>query len=650
MSPTSKEPPLCQYPYLNHALAMTIILLCSQISPADMHHRSRPAICRGLILIAMMAMLSSLTSAAISVPPGGSIQSAIDAAEPGQIIEVQNGTYLEQINLTKPLYLKGLGRPIIDASGEGSAITISAGGSTLLGFMATGSGRGSEDAGIRVLSNGNILKDNVAVKNNNYGIILYKAEKNTVFLNSATENQKGGILLAHSDNNQIWGNHAGRNDNGNGISIETSRGNTIHANNLTGNAVGISISSYNFSESIIKGGKGATIQYGSSKEVAVYNISEASKSAPLPGANILYDNLLQDNSQDSFDDGHNQWDNDTVGNHHSNYDSREQGCKDRNRDGICDSVYSIPGGSNEDRYPIASPDAILSYSSRGVEGFEMKMGQRSYLPGSDVSIAYQSPGNFSGWAGVMKATQPGAGSSQKDALSYQSLAGPSGKLNLIAPNQEGSYDIRMYNMADDLVASLPFNVSVPAITATPASLNTCEQITINYTGAPGFENDWIAMYESNSTDNSFINRQYLDGNENGTVALYLPDPGSYILRMFQNDSYTELAASNSIEVKEYIGRKVIATPSHVAPGGTVTVTYWGAPASGTGIIGMYGVSRPDKFALGKRALGSKNCGRMTWQLPYEPGNYDFRMFYSDITGEGQGAYQLLGQSNGVTVG
>ena len=122
-----------------------------------MHNSSRPAICRGLILIAMMAVLSSLTSATISVQPGGSIQSAIEAAEPGQIIEVQNGTYLEQINLTKSLYLKGLGRPIIDASGKGSAITISAGGSTLLGFTATGSGSGSEDAGIRVLSNGNIL-------------------------------------------------------------------------------------------------------------------------------------------------------------------------------------------------------------------------------------------------------------------------------------------------------------------------------------------------------------------------------------------------------------------------------------------------------------------------------------------------------------
>lgn len=613
-----------------------------------MHDCSRPAICRKLILIAMIVMLSSLTSATVSVLPGGSIQSAIDAAEPGQIIEVQNGTYLEQINLTKSLYLKGLGRPIIDASGKGSAITISAGGSTLLGFTATGSGSGSEDAGIRVLSNGNILKDNVAVKNNNYGILLYKVEKNTVFLNSANENQKGGILLAYSDNNQVWGNIA--RGNGNGISIETSRGNTIHANDLMENAVGISISNYNFSENIIKGSKGVSIQSGTGKEVAVYNISEAGKSPSLPSTNILYDNMLQDNRQDSFDDGHNQWDNGTVGNHYSNYDSREEGCKDRNRDGICDSSYGIPGGRNEDKWPIASFDAILNYRSRGREGFEMKMEQRSYLPGSELSITYQSPGNFSGWAAVMRANLPVDGSRQRDALSQQNLAGPSGKLNLRAPEQEGAYEIRMYNMADDLVASLPFSVSIPTITATPASLSTCEQITINYTGAPGFENDWIAMYESNSTDGSFITHQYLDGNENGTVLLYLPDPGSYMLRMFQNDSYTEVATSSSIEVKEYSGRKVIASPSHVAPGGTVTVTYWGAPASGTGIIGMYGVSRPDKFALEKRALGSKNCGRMTWQLPYEPGNYDFRMFYSDITSEGQGAYQLLGQSNGVTVG
>ena len=157
------------------------------------------------------------------------------------------------------------------------------------------------------------------------------------------------------------------------------------------------------------------------------------------------------------------------------------------------------------------------------------------------------------------------------------------------------------------------------------------------------------MYKSGSPDTSFTSRQYLGGKENGTVILDAPDPGMYDFRIFENDSYTRLAISSSIEVKIFKGNKVIASPNHVAPGGTVTVSYWGAPPEGTAIIGMYGMNRPDKFPVGKRPIGAENCGRMTWQLPAEPGTYDFRMFRSDITDVGQGAYQLLGQSNVVTV-
>jgi hypothetical protein len=199
------------------------------------------------------------------------------------------------------------------------------------------------------------------------------------------------------------------------------------------------------------------------------------------------------------------------------------------------------------------------------------------------------------------------------------------------------------------MVSLDFGVRIPTINATPALVNTCELITVSYNGAPGYENDWIAMYKSGSSDDSYASRQYLDGKENGTLTLEASNPGIYEFRMFENDSYTKLATSNSVEIKIMKGNKVIATPSQVAPGGSVTVTYWGAPPEGTGIIGMYGVNRPDKFPVGKRSIGSENCGRMTWQLPAEPGRYDFRMFRSDITSEGQGAYQLLGQSSVVTV-
>jgi len=592
-------------------------------------------------------MLFGLANATSSVKPGQSIQSAINATNPGQIIEVQNGTFYESVNVTKPLTLKGVGKPIIDAGGKGSAITISANGSTLLGFMATGSGNDAEDAGIRVLSDGNIIKDNMAIKNNNYGILLYHVDKNTVFLNRVIENKNDGILLIHANNNQIWGNYASM--NWKGISIETSKGNIIKANSLTKNTMGINISNNEISESITAKGKGVSIEYSSRSQLTTYNIDKNSTSA-YQGTNILYQNNLQDNGQNAFDDGNNQWDNDKAGNHYSNYDAREQGCNDRNRDGICDSSYSIPGGRNVDRLPKASTDAVLSYKSKGVNGSELRMDQRTYLPGSDIDVKYAAPRDFSGQVGVMKADQPRGRASQENALSYQKLIGSSGILKLTAPAHNGSYDLRLYNTTSgEELASLNFMVSIPTISATPASVNTCELITVSYAGAPGYENDWIAMYKSGSPDTSYITRQYLDGKENGTVTLSAPDPGSYDFRIFENDSYTLLATSNSVMVKTFNGTKVVASPTHVSPGGTVTVTYWGAPSSGSGVIGMYGMNRPDKFPLETRGLGSKNCGRMTWKLPAAPGQYDFRMFYSAITQAGQGAYQLLGQSDVVTV-
>jgi nitrous oxidase accessory protein len=111
--------------------------------------------------------------------------------------------------------------------------------------------------------------------------------------------------------------------------------------------------------------------------------------------------------------------------------------------------------------------------------------------------------------------------------------------------------------------------------------------------------------------------------------------------MFSGGDALPLASSNAVEVKPNAGHKVIAEPSQVAPGGTVTITFWGAaPAS---VIGMYGMTRPDKFDLGKISTGGRSCGSMVRRLPNAPGQYDFRMFQDDIN------RPLLAQSNVVTV-
>ena len=111
-------------------------------------------------------------------------------------------------------------------------------------------------------------------------------------------------------------------------------------------------------------GKVVSIKYGSLSKLTPYNIDKNSSE---------YFTMLSTSSirifskqwpQCSLDDGNDQWDNGKAGNHYSNYDAYEQGCTDRNTDGICDNSYSIPGGHNADNLPKASLDAILNYNQR----------------------------------------------------------------------------------------------------------------------------------------------------------------------------------------------------------------------------------------------------------------------------------------------
>jgi len=68
----------------------------------------------------------------------------MNATSAGDTIIVKSGIYYEHVNATKQLTLRGMdigdGKPLVDAGGWGSAITISADGITLEDFRATNSG------------------------------------------------------------------------------------------------------------------------------------------------------------------------------------------------------------------------------------------------------------------------------------------------------------------------------------------------------------------------------------------------------------------------------------------------------------------------------------------------------------------------------
>jgi parallel beta-helix repeat protein len=138
-----------------------------------------------------------------------SIQQAIDSANPHDTILVKGGTYREIIEINKPIILRGLdkgdGLPKIDAKKMGSAITLNANGITLEGFVVTNSS-GESEAGIKVLSNNNTIKDNYILNNKKYGVLISRNYvNNTILYNNISLNEYG-IKFIWSNNNKMRNN------------------------------------------------------------------------------------------------------------------------------------------------------------------------------------------------------------------------------------------------------------------------------------------------------------------------------------------------------------------------------------------------------------------------------------------------------------
>jgi parallel beta-helix repeat protein len=164
---------------------------------------------RGIILVILILIVGSASAAKIIVEPAGvkimAIQSAINNANAGDIIEVHSGTYAEHVYLNEAMTLIGVdtgnGRPVIDAKKSGSALTIAANGSKVQGFNFTGSGHCvCGNAGIEVQSSNNTIINNILYKNK-YGIyIKSQSVNNTIIANDFLNNE----ISASDQGNNLW--------------------------------------------------------------------------------------------------------------------------------------------------------------------------------------------------------------------------------------------------------------------------------------------------------------------------------------------------------------------------------------------------------------------------------------------------------------
>nr|CBH38693.1 hypothetical secreted protein [uncultured archaeon] len=210
---------------------------------------------KGMILVICATILvlsfvgsASATNWSVDGSGGGDfsgIQETINNASTDDTIIVHSCVYYEKVYVNKSVTLKGIGYPVVDANGSGSAITLNADGITLEGFNATNSGSMWECAGIRVISSNNTITGNNVCNNGWNGISVDSSSNNSITGNNVSNNNGDGIGISDSSNNTITGNIVSNNSN---VGIWLSSfvlfpfNNTITGNNVHNNYGGIYLS------------------------------------------------------------------------------------------------------------------------------------------------------------------------------------------------------------------------------------------------------------------------------------------------------------------------------------------------------------------------------------------------------------------------
>ncbi len=307
------------------------------------------------------------------------IQLAIDRANSGDEIQVDSGTYYENVIIGKRLILKGIdtgkGKPIVDARKNESAITLAADGITLEGFVAAGGGfnsaRNYEDSGIKVVSKNNILTGNDASSNGIIGIHLKPSSGGNTLTGNIANMNNIGIHLDGSGGNVLNKNTTLYNKFG--IRTDLSDDNTISNNNASSNTFGIHLE--DSSGNMVSGNiADANILYGINMEFASgntldgnsfkSNIFYAMSLIASPDNNIYHNNFLDNANQinnipagivwdDGYPSGGNYWENYAA----TAVDEKKGANQDEeDSDGVGDTPYivldSVGKAIIQDRYPL----------------------------------------------------------------------------------------------------------------------------------------------------------------------------------------------------------------------------------------------------------------------------------------------------------
>jgi len=182
----------------------------------------------------------SLSPRTIQVHPGGSIQEAVDQAQPGDTIRVAPGTYPESVlvelpNLTLTGQVAGDRRPVLAGEGKReNGLVVCAAAFELEGFEL----RDYTDNGVLVQHTSNVsLRDLIADHTGEYGLFAVNSSQVVIEDSVAIGASDTGIYVGQSQDVTVSGNEA--TENVSGFEIENSSRVVLEDNDSHGNTAGV---------------------------------------------------------------------------------------------------------------------------------------------------------------------------------------------------------------------------------------------------------------------------------------------------------------------------------------------------------------------------------------------------------------------------
>ena len=179
--------------------------------------QKRPALQQILVpVVGILSLLLFSTGAfakTITMSPGERIDQALERAESGDTIQVQNGVYPGPWNISKSVKLEGVNFPVIDGGGKGTVVKLAAPEIEFKDFTVRNSGDilSKEDSGILVSSPKVIVEGN-RIENVLFGISLNRAPgtliKDNILRGKNLDQPRKGDLIRvwYSDDVTLEGN------------------------------------------------------------------------------------------------------------------------------------------------------------------------------------------------------------------------------------------------------------------------------------------------------------------------------------------------------------------------------------------------------------------------------------------------------------